>query len=203
MRAVYRAGEFLKNGQDVILYDCGGDAVRLALSGLDGHFGLRPTALCDNDPAVWGKQLGGVSIISPHMAATRYPDAQWLVTNFLDRVTDIPFLTELGVAPEKIINYTAYERRTSCRYLENYLHPIDKSLSFCCDAVGRSTSPRIDAEDGTEIEETVFKGERLRQTTIEQLGNGTVCDHCGDMREAFYPKERKIQLLNYLSFRII
>lgn len=197
MRAVARAGELLRQGQKVIIYDCGGDAALLALSGLDGHFGLRPTALSDSSPVLWGKKLDGMSIISPRDAAEQFPDAWWLVTNFLNRAAGIQFLIGLGIIPEKIINYVPYERRTSCRYLENYLHTDDTGLCFCCDAIGRATPPRIEATASANVEQLVLIENQLRQNTIQQLGNGTSCDFCSDMKESFFPKARKIEMINF------
>lgn len=195
MRTLYRAGELLQNGQDVILFDCGGDAVLLALSGLDGHFHLHPTALCDSRESRWGMRLQGLPIEKPQEVIVRHPGAWWLICNFLDKAAASRTLEQLGIMPEKILNFTPYERRVSCRYLEGYFHPANGYLHLCCGAADRAEPPRAPA--GEDAVQFVAAGEQFRQDTITQLGKGSDCDCCPYLQEGYYPTSRKIEMLNY------
>jgi len=196
MRSIDQAGELLKSGQDVILYDCGGDAVLLAISGLDAYCGQKPTVLCDTRKELWGRRLSGIPICDPAEAARRHPNAWWLIANFLDKAFASRYLAEkLGIAPGKIINFTAYDKRAGCRYLENYFHVREGGLNFCCDAPDRLDPPRV--VSGNKAAEAVTQLENFRRDAIKRSGQGTMCEHCSSMSVSFYPRTAKIELFNY------
>src|SRR5882757_299638 len=64
------AGRFAKS---LVLFGCG-TIGRKTAAGLQS-LGIEPLAFADNNPALWGKQISGVTVVSPQEAYRRFGDA--------------------------------------------------------------------------------------------------------------------------------
>jgi FkbM family methyltransferase len=84
----------------LVLFGAGGIG-RKTLAGLR-RVGIEPLLFADNNPALWGKQINGISVVSPQEACARYgKTAAFVVTIWCgegwDRMKDrLQFLRELG-----------------------------------------------------------------------------------------------------------
>ena len=195
MKTIDRITELLKQKKSVVLFDCGGDAVRLAISVLQKQFFVKPTALCDKNSALWGKKIGGIPIFSLVDASTLYPDAYWVVTNFLDFYSGVAFLQENGIKSQQILNYVPLEKRYGCRYLESYFHMMNEYIDFCCEGFGKSNSVAVNY--GADLAETLKRIKTSREDTIRELKNGTSCDICPYVKEGLFTPSFSIRLINY------
>lgn len=73
------------------------------LAGLS-RLGIAPLALVDNNPAMWGRTIGGVGVLAPADAIARYPDAAYVAAVF----THTPLrrqLSKLGAA--RVVSYAS------------------------------------------------------------------------------------------------
>ena len=84
---------------DVVLFGTG-YLGRHVLADLDG-LAYKPVAFVDNNPELWGSEIGGFEVLSPDGAAARYGDsAVWLITIYTNskvieqcRALGVPWVT--------------------------------------------------------------------------------------------------------------
>ncbi|MCU1234544.1 MAG: methyltransferase FkbM family [Candidatus Solibacter sp.] len=85
------AGRFER---DIVIFGSG-YLGKLVLSGLRTA-GIEPLAFCDNNSAMWGKQVDGVTVLSPAAAAEQYRDRAVFVVAIYNSAARQAQLRELG-----------------------------------------------------------------------------------------------------------
>jgi FkbM family methyltransferase len=134
-----RPGEENLHLDSLVLFGSGAQG-RKTLAGLRKR-GIAPLAFVDNNPKLWGTRTDGLDILSPEIAAGRYPKAVFIVTIWSDRIGH-PLkqirsqLSEKGISA--VHSFTVLSRRFPETFLPDFFMDRPEKLVNSIQAIKKA-----------------------------------------------------------------